>query len=142
MSPRRRQIIACLMLALMATHSVRGGGFSWIGGDQPSPGPNSLVLVCAESAPSPPYTKNQFSALARVQNGDIRNWVKENYAKDGLRVFDPDDKIADQDQVFKDGFTPAAAPLPWVRTFNGSRWTTPVTFNGPAELGKAIGVGA
>lgn len=135
----KNQIALAVLAVSLAFHFQGVGNPDHPSPFPPTPGSDHLVMVVAESAPSPPYTPDQFLALSRIQNGDIRAWVDANYAKDGLRVFDPDTSVADQTKVWQEGFNPKESTPPFVKTYNGRRWYKPVPFKNADELNKAIG---
>ena len=110
--------------------------------DDPTPGPvaRTKVLIIEETAPNPPYTKDQFSALANARNGDIRAWMDSTFGEGSSHVWDKDLDVSKQDKVWQDGFSEKPKVLPWVRNYNGRRWNSGQTFSDTAGLKKAIGM--
>lgn len=140
MTPRNQILLGILVVAL---------AFQWQQGqnadpDKPSPftpGPNKsrMVLLVSETEPKPPYTADQFSAITRIENGDIRQWINGNYAPNGFRRFDPDDDLKPQDGLWRDAYDANDTP-PYLKVYNGRRWSKAQPFADADEAKKIIGV--
>ncbi len=139
MQPKNQLLLGILVIALAFQYQNAGSN-----PDRPNPNPDEpaskrMVLVCAETEPKPKYTLNQDIALGRVQNGDLRTWIDTNCAKDGFRCFDPDETLDAQTEFWRKAFDPTEATPPWVKTYNGRRWSKAKTFANADELKAAIG---
>ncbi len=108
----------------------------------PGPGPvgSEQVLIEYETAPSPPYTTDQSTALQYAKAGDGQAWMATNCKE--YHILDKDADVSALDKFWQDAIATAKAkPLPNISVYNGRRWTVrqkPVT--NTADVKSSIGI--